>query len=278
METLARLIVVFADLMDTRNKLAVLADGQADRDALRRIQRSTRAAAIDLSDAIYDIEGRFLDEDLIEPGDPEPPPHLGFLEARSIVWEILDRAGFVTRLTPTPDCRGMWRQVHPPMLGDPTAWTILGPGGWIRELTPAEYSHTEREVIATADEVEALRSIVPLVRSEDPPLIDESSDRSNRSNHHGGGAPRTKNGKEQEMLPIPEGFIACSRAELQEAYGIGSDNREKVIRRAIDLGNIKSHKIINKFLCVRPRTEDDRKRLQGVIDRKKTEGKRRRIR
>jgi hypothetical protein len=260
METLARSIVAFADLMDARDKLAVLAGGHADRDALIRIQRSILVAAIDLSNAIADIEGRFLNEDLREPGDPDPRPYLGFLEARWIVWKILDRAGFVTRLTTAPDGYPMWRQVHPPMLGDPTAWTILGPDARIRELTPAEYLDTECEVEPTAAEVEALRSIVPLVRSGGPPLIDESADRGNRSDHLG------------------KGFIACSKAELREAYDIGDDNREKVLRRATELGNIDEYKIINNCIFVRPSTEDARKKLQGAIDRKKTEGKRRRIR
>jgi hypothetical protein len=133
---------------------------------MEELRRLIRVAALDLADALTDLEQRFELGYDPEPGDPLPPAYLAFLWLRSLSYSILKRAGFLDRPGHLPDGRFVYRQLPPkwPILEDILARTVEGPGGEPIILPSPLGDLSEKEIVATPEELRALRSCLTLLR------------------------------------------------------------------------------------------------------------------
>jgi DNA-binding winged helix-turn-helix (wHTH) protein len=165
---LARLI----HLMTVRRDLGGTGDEAegpvAWEEALHDIRRLVQSAAWELADALTDLEGRFYLEWEPEYGDPRPPDLIAFEWLRSITYLMFKRARYVDTYVVLSDGRGVYRQQPPtwPTLEDLVARTVKSPDGQVVIRPSSHGDLSEREILATKDELKALRSCLALLRME----------------------------------------------------------------------------------------------------------------
>jgi hypothetical protein len=165
---LARLI----GLMTARRGLGHTGDEDEDpvawEEALLDIRRLVQSAAWELADALTDLEGRFYLESEPDYGEPLPPDLIAFNWLRSITYVMFHRARYVDTYEFLPDGRGVYRQQPPawPTLEDLAARTVTGPDGEVVICPSPHGDLSEREILATENELQALRSCLALLKME----------------------------------------------------------------------------------------------------------------
>jgi hypothetical protein len=165
---LARLI----DLMTVRRGLGGT-DDEANgpvgwEGVLHHIRRLVELAVWDLADALTDLEGYFNLEWGPWCDDPPPPNLLAFDWLRSITCEMLNRARYVDTLESLPEGRGVYRQQPPgwPPPENLVARTVKCLEGQVVNRPSPHGDLSGLEILATEDELGALRSCLALLRME----------------------------------------------------------------------------------------------------------------